>query len=109
MRNRGLSPVAAATGEPARSQVPMSIRLFTLGGLQGYQADTELDWLASQWLRAAVLTYLALERTCTRDTLQAMLWPESDADSAAHRLSQAVYALRRALGEDCIETRGREL
>ncbi|MGH7468185.1 MAG: AfsR/SARP family transcriptional regulator [Longimicrobiales bacterium] len=87
----------------------MTIRLLTLGGLFGQHGDAELDWLRSQWLRAALLTYLTLERKATRETLQAMFWPESDSESAAHRLSQTVYAVRRALGDDCIETRGREL
>ncbi len=87
----------------------MSIRLLTLGGLFGHHDDAELGWLRSQWLRAALLTYLTLERKATRETLQAMFWPESDAETAAHRLSQTVYAVRRVLGDDCIETHGREL
>jgi DNA-binding SARP family transcriptional activator len=87
----------------------MTIRLLTLGGLHGRHGDAELGWLRSQWLRAALLSYLTVERQSTRETLQAMFWPESDAETAAHRLSQTVYAVRRALGDDCIETRGREL
>ncbi|MGH7552277.1 MAG: BTAD domain-containing putative transcriptional regulator [Longimicrobiales bacterium] len=87
----------------------MPIRLLTLGGLGSAVDGAELDWLGSQWLRAAVLVYLTVERSATRDAFQAMFWPDSDSDSAGHRLSQAVYALRRAIGEDAIETRGREL
>lgn len=87
----------------------MSISLITFGGLASAAGSEELDWLSSQWLRAAILVYLTLERVCTRDALLAVFWPDSDGDSAGHRLSQAVYALRRAIGEDCIETKGREL
>lgn len=89
--------------------LPMTIRLLTLGGLSSVVDGGELEWLASQWLRAAVLVHLTLERVATRDALQATFWPENDGDTAAHRLSQTVYILRRALGDDAIETRGREL
>lgn len=87
----------------------MTIRLLTLGGLGSAVPGGELEWLASQWLRAAVLVHLTLERVVTRDALQAMFWPDNDSDTAGHRLSQTVYILRRALGEHAIETRGREL
>ena len=86
----------------------MPIRIVTLGGLRGAHDGKSLDWLDSQWLRAALLVHIAIERTCSRDALLAMFWPESDADSAGHRLNQTIYALRRALG-DCIETKGRDL
>lgn len=87
----------------------MTIRLFTLGGLRATQDGTELDWLGSQWMRAALLVYLTLERAATRDALVALFWPETDADSARRRLNQTVFALRQVLGEESIESHGREL
>jgi DNA-binding SARP family transcriptional activator/tetratricopeptide (TPR) repeat protein len=87
----------------------MPIRLRTLGGLQAELDGREVGWLASRSHPAALLVYLAVERCATRDQLQALLWPEGDAGSAAHRLRNTVYELRQVLGNDCIETKGREL
>jgi DNA-binding SARP family transcriptional activator len=87
----------------------MTIRIQTLGGLRGSAGGAALEWLASQWQRAALLVYLALERQATRDQLQALFWPESDAETAGQRLSQTIYGLRQALGNEVIATRGREV
>lgn len=87
----------------------MTIRLFTLGGLACTRDGAELDWLGSQWMRAALLVHLTLERSATRDALVALFWPEAGTDTARRRLSQTVFALRKALGEDAIESHGREL
>jgi DNA-binding SARP family transcriptional activator/formylglycine-generating enzyme required for sulfatase activity/predicted esterase len=61
--------------------------------------------------RLALLALLALagERGSTRDRLLGLLWPESDAEHARQLLNQAVYQLRRALGEDAILSAGDEL
>jgi DNA-binding SARP family transcriptional activator/predicted ATPase len=49
----------------------------------------------------ALLAYLAHEhdRTHRRDTLAGLFWPESDQRRARQNLSQALYNLRRTLGE----------
>jgi DNA-binding SARP family transcriptional activator len=61
--------------------------------------------------RLALLTLLALApgRCSTRDRLMALLWPESDAERARQLLNQAVYQLRKALGEDAVLSAGDEL
>jgi len=87
----------------------MTLRLLTLGGLRGSLDGADLDWLGSKWLLTGFLAFLTLERQATRDTLMATFWPDSDADTAAHRLSQTVYALRRGLGNDCIDSKGQDL
>jgi DNA-binding SARP family transcriptional activator len=50
----------------------------------------------------ALLAYLALhpERPCSRETLTALLWGDTRDQQARHSLRQAVYHIRRALGED---------
>lgn len=88
-------------------------RLFTLGTLElkgGTQTD--LSALVSQPKRAALLVYLALARPRgmqRRDTLLALLWPESDQAKARHALSQLAYQLRRTLGGDVLTSRGDEV
>ena len=66
---------------------------------------------AVQRHRLALLALLALagERGSTRDRLLGLLWPESDAEHARQLLNQAVYQLRKALGEDALLSTGDEL
>ena len=86
------------------------IELRILGTLQLTASDgRDLEPLARQSKRTALLVYLAaavpngLHR---RDTLLALFWPELDEAHARASLSQALYVLRNALGEQAIVTRG---
>lgn len=57
----------------------------------------------------AVLAYLALARPRglhSRDTLLALLWPESTQASGRHALRNALHAIRNALGDDALVTAG---
>lgn len=59
--------------------------------------------------RLALLAYLALARPRglhRRDHLLALFWPEKDEEHARSALNQALYFLRRSLGEDAISSRG---
>jgi len=59
--------------------------------------------------RLALLMYLALAEPAglhSRDRLLALFWPEADGASSRHSLRNALHALRRALGDDAIVTRG---
>jgi DNA-binding SARP family transcriptional activator len=59
--------------------------------------------------RLALLMYLALAEPAglhSRDRLLALLWPDADDASSRHSLRNALHALRRALGDDAIVTRG---
>lgn len=87
----------------------MTIRLQLLGGLRAYDASHELDWLQGQRLRAALLVYLAIERSAPRSTLTALFWPESDEEAARHALRQSLYRLRGDLGADWLEARTQDL
>jgi DNA-binding SARP family transcriptional activator/TolB-like protein len=57
----------------------------------------------------AVVTYLALTqpgRFVRRDTLLGVFWPDYDQHRARTALRQALYYLRKSLGEDVLTTRG---
>ena len=79
------------------------MRLRTFGGLwldrPGAGSDTTQ--------RPRTLALLAILATTdaagiTRERVMAVLWPEADEDRARHGLSQALYTLRRDLGEDVV-------
>ncbi|MFW6079104.1 MAG: BTAD domain-containing putative transcriptional regulator [Gemmatimonadota bacterium] len=89
------------------------IEFKTLGGLDlhGGPDERRLRSVLSQVKRVGLLAYLLLARPRgfhRRDTLLAIFWPESSDSRARHALNQATYVLRRALGPDVIEGRGRE-
>jgi len=66
---------------------------------------------AAQRHRLGLLALLALApgHVSSRDRVMAYLWPESDAERARALLNQAVYQLRKVLGEDAIVSIGDEL
>lgn len=66
---------------------------------------------AQQKRPLGLLGILALggRRGLSRDRIEAYLWPESASALARHSLDQTVYAIRNALGSDCILATGREL
>jgi len=61
--------------------------------------------------RIALLALLSLSRGhgLSRERVLGYLWPESDPEHARQLLNQAVYQLRKGLGEDAIESSGDEL
>jgi DNA-binding SARP family transcriptional activator/tetratricopeptide (TPR) repeat protein/TolB-like protein len=89
------------------------LELQTLGTLSCRNADSgqELHSLVAQPKRVSLLVYLALARPRgfqRRDTLLGLFWPESSETRARAALSQAVYTLRRMLGDSIVVTRGDE-
>lgn len=89
--------------------MPLSIRLVTLGAPACYVDDVELIDLPAQKSRFALLVYLALERNVSRDEVAAVFWGESGEERARHALSQAIYELRRLLGDRWLDTQGGRL
>ena len=61
--------------------------------------------------RIALLALLSLApgRGLSRERLLGYLWPESEPERARQLLNQAVYHIRKGLGEDAIESGGDEL
>jgi DNA-binding SARP family transcriptional activator len=83
-----------------------AIRLLTFGGLSVHDRNGAVTGgPAAQPRRLAVLALLgrAGERGATRGKVLALLWPDADDAQGRRVLSQALYALRRDLGNDeCI-------
>ncbi|MGH7476163.1 MAG: AfsR/SARP family transcriptional regulator, partial [Longimicrobiales bacterium] len=88
------------------------IRFVLFGSLELQDSTgAELRSVLSQPKRTALLAYLAAAEPRgwqRRDTLLALLWPEREEERARAALSKAVHHLRRALGEDALESRGNE-
>ncbi|MEJ2185363.1 MAG: BTAD domain-containing putative transcriptional regulator [Gemmatimonadota bacterium] len=83
------------------------IRFLTLGTteLSGDDSPAAFPQVIAQPKRLALLAYLAVSRPgCRhyRDTLLALLWPDLDTGSARHALRQALYHLRKELGEGVV-------
>jgi DNA-binding SARP family transcriptional activator/tetratricopeptide (TPR) repeat protein len=87
------------------------IRLKSFGTIDLRGPTGELRGVLSQPKRLALLLRLAAERPGTflrRDALLAMFWPELDATGARNALRQALFHLRRELGEGVLLSRGDE-
>jgi len=86
--------------------------LRTLGALTLRGSDgSELRAVLTQPKRFALLTYLALANShgfCRRDTIVGLFWPEMDQEHARNALRQAVWFLRRALGDGVVLGRGED-
>jgi len=78
------------------------LRLKTLGGLTISREGVPVEGAGAQRRRLALLALLAAagERALSREKILALLWPESDPERARKNLAQAVYALRRDLGDE---------
>src|SRR5579862_8166972 len=78
------------------------LRLTTLGGLALSKDGVTLTGVAVQRGRLSLLALLATAGPSgfSRDKLLLYLWPESDEERARHALKQAVYSIRRELGDD---------
>ena len=89
------------------------LRLTLLGGVdltdnRGHRLQSVL----SQPKRVALLTYLAVEgrdRLLRRDELTTVFWPRRNDERARKALRDALYFLRRALGDDVLLTPGDEV
>lgn len=87
------------------------IRLQTFGTLDLRGPQGELRSILTQPKRLALLVRLAAEPPGSflrRDSLLAMFWPELDTAGARNALRQALFHLRKELGEGVIASRGDE-
>jgi DNA-binding SARP family transcriptional activator len=88
------------------------IQLWTLGTLrvEGPSAAVADD-LVAQPKALGLLCYLALARPRgfhQRDRIVAMFWPELDQERARAALRKLLHRLRQTLGEDVVQSIGRE-
>lgn len=88
------------------------IRFRILGGLELRDAEgNEVRSVLAQPRRTALLACLAFSGEAgflRRDTLMGRLWPDSPQDRARHSLNQALYGLRRSLGQNTVVSRGND-
>jgi DNA-binding SARP family transcriptional activator len=84
----------------------LSLRLF--GGISLSDPVRTIPARASQRRQLALLAVLSApaSRPRSRDKLGALLWPEATAEHARRLLSDSIYVLRTALGDDVILTAG---
>ncbi|MFI5256738.1 MAG: BTAD domain-containing putative transcriptional regulator [Gemmatimonadales bacterium] len=86
------------------------VQLQLLGPVRVSRPDGPVTGpLVTQPRRLAILAYLILARPRglhSRDTLIALLWPEASQAQGRHALRNALHAIRRALGDDLIQTAG---
>jgi DNA-binding SARP family transcriptional activator/TolB-like protein len=89
----------------------MSLRLILFGTPQLERDGTIVSGRAAQRRRIALLMLLARapRRTLTRDRIVGQLWTEHAPDAARRLLSEAVYIIRRELGEELILANGDDL
>ncbi len=78
------------------------LRLLTFGSLSVHGTDGLLAGSAAQPRRLAVLVLVARggKRGATRAKLLDLLWPDADDEQGRRVVTQALYALRRDLGND---------
>jgi len=87
----------------------LSLRLLTFGRVQVFSQGREIRELPAQRLRCAILVYLLVERDVSREALLGLIWPDRTAQRARHALSQTLYELRRALGDEWLVLGGDRL
>jgi len=87
------------------------VTLKLLGRVSLADSNGPVTGHITQRRRLAFLAILGASprATVTRDRLVALLWPQLDAEGARHRLSDSLYVVRRALGDEAIVTEGDDL
>lgn len=87
------------------------LNLQTFGALRLHGPHASgADALLAQPRSTALLVYLVLAQPrdyVSRDTLCLLFWPESDEEHARGALSQALSRIRRYVGPDILESRGK--
>jgi adenylate cyclase len=85
--------------------------LQLLGGASLRAAGEPLSGPVTQRRRLALLALLAFPagRSIARDKVIGYLWPEHETDRARHLLSESLYVIRKAIGEDAVLSAGDDL
>jgi DNA-binding SARP family transcriptional activator len=108
-----VAPVSQAIGNETKraeynSRVGARLRLFGGVSLEGEHGP--IAGRGAQRRRLALLAILAtVRRGISRDKLIGYLWEEADTERARRVLSEAIYVIRKSLGEDAIIASGDEV
>ncbi len=78
------------------------LRINTLGGLTLWAGDNPITGPGVQPRRLALLALLARAGTrgMTRDKIVGLIWPDTEEERARRLLTQALYAVRREMGDE---------
>src|SRR4051812_45285917 len=89
----------------------MVVFLRLLGGVGVDSAGEPLRGRAAQRRRLGLLALLAAHanRPLSRDKIIAYLWPEHGAEQARKLLSEALYVIRKELGDGAVVSIGDDL
>ena len=82
------------------------IELVSLGGSSILHDGADFSDLSAHKQKVALLSYLAVEGPVARDGLLTLFWPERREEKARHSLSQALYALKKEPGQECVTVSG---
>jgi TolB-like protein/DNA-binding SARP family transcriptional activator len=85
------------------------LSLNLLGGASIARAGRPVPGRASRGRQLALLALLARGRPLSRDQVLALLWPEADTDRGRRLLSDTLYVVRGAFGEDSLLASGDEI
>ena len=90
---------------------PNSLKIMLFGAPRVLRDGRSLHGKATQRRRLALLALLAAapSRALTRDRLVGFVWPERDVPQARKLLSEALYIIRRELGEAVVLTPSSDL
>jgi DNA-binding SARP family transcriptional activator len=89
----------------------IELRTFGTLDLRAGDEGKRVQSLVARPKRIGLLAYLILARPRgpqRRDALFAVFWPEASIDQARAALNQALYVLRKVLGDEVIETDGKD-
>lgn len=88
-----------------------SLKIKLFGAPQLLRDGVSLHGKATQRRRVALVALLASapSRTLSRDRLIGVIWPERDVSQARKLLSEALYVIRRELGESVLDTSNGDL
>jgi TolB-like protein/DNA-binding SARP family transcriptional activator/Flp pilus assembly protein TadD len=104
-----LGPLSRFSRVSLVTPIVLTLKLFGTASVEA--SDGPVMGRATQGRRLALLAFLALARgrSVTRDKLIALLWPETTTDRARAQLSDDLYIVRSALGEDVVRSVADEL
>ncbi|HCT57965.1 MAG TPA: hypothetical protein DGD08_12245 [Gemmatimonas aurantiaca] len=96
---------------PATSTQHTPCHLILLGDARISRGPELWTGRAAQNRRLAVLVLLAghVNRRCSRQAIQTLLWPDADGHTARRLLNESVYIIRKELGTTTLESHGEYL
>jgi DNA-binding SARP family transcriptional activator/Tfp pilus assembly protein PilF len=94
---------------PQDAKAMYLLRLFGGSSLEGESGPISGPALRQRLVAVLAMLAVAREKGCSRDKLIAYLWSEADQERARHRLANAVYELRKSLGEGAVLATGEVL